>query len=114
MVAYEILLMLDPELAEERQDQIVVRTRELIEQARRDVGAPRVWGRRRLAYEIDHKSEGTYHLLLFDATPDDARRAVAHPQDHGRRHAAPGRARSPERRRRRRPTTASRSEEPVS
>ena len=28
--AYEVLLMLDPELPEERQDEIVTRTRELI------------------------------------------------------------------------------------
>jgi ribosomal protein S6 len=27
------------------------------------------WGRRRLAYEIDHKHEGAYHLLNFDAEP---------------------------------------------
>ncbi|MGB8003106.1 MAG: 30S ribosomal protein S6, partial [Gaiellaceae bacterium] len=26
-----------------------------------------VWGRRRLAYEIGHKGEGSYHLLNFDA-----------------------------------------------
>src|SRR4029078_13473662 len=25
------------------------------------------WGRRRLAYEIAHKSEAVYHLLLFSA-----------------------------------------------
>ena len=24
-----------------------------------------VWGRRKLAYEIDHKGEGSYHLLHF-------------------------------------------------
>ena len=28
------------------------------------------WGRRRLAYEIDHKGEGIYHLLQFDAEPE--------------------------------------------
>jgi hypothetical protein len=28
-----------------------------------------VWGRRRLAYEIDHKPEGSYHLLNFDTEP---------------------------------------------
>ena len=69
MVAYEILLMLDPELPEERQGEIVARTRELIERGGGSWGAQQVWGRRKLAYEIDHKSEGTYHLLTFDAEP---------------------------------------------
>jgi small subunit ribosomal protein S6 len=66
---YEILLLLDPELAEERQTEIVTRIRELVES---DGGAwltHDAWGRRRLAYEIDRKGEGAYHLLTFDATP---------------------------------------------
>jgi ribosomal protein S6 len=29
-----------------------------------------VWGRRRLAYEINHKGEGIYHLLQFDTEPE--------------------------------------------
>jgi small subunit ribosomal protein S6 len=29
-----------------------------------------VWGRRKLAYEIDHKPEGVYHLLTFEADPE--------------------------------------------
>src|SRR6185503_4701000 len=29
-----------------------------------------VWGRRKLAYEIDHKPEGFYHLLLFSSAPE--------------------------------------------
>jgi ribosomal protein S6 len=28
-----------------------------------------VWGRRRLAYEIDRKTEGVYHLVTFDSDP---------------------------------------------
>ena len=28
------------------------------------------WGRRRLAYEIDHKAEGVYHLLVFEASAE--------------------------------------------
>jgi len=67
MVAYEILLMLDPELAEERQEEIVGRTRELIERGGGTWVRQDVWGRRRLAYEIKHKGEGIYHLLQFDA-----------------------------------------------
>jgi small subunit ribosomal protein S6 len=66
---YEILLMLDPELPEERQNEIVTRAREAIERegGRWDNHEP--WGRRRLAYEIDHKAEGAYHLLTFAAEP---------------------------------------------
>jgi small subunit ribosomal protein S6 len=66
---YEILLMLDPELAEERQTEIVTRTRELVEKGDGTWLSHDVWGRRRLAYEIDHKADGTYHLLQFDAPP---------------------------------------------
>jgi small subunit ribosomal protein S6 len=67
VVAYEILLMLDPELPEERQDEIIKRTRELVERSNGTWVGHTLWGRRRLAYAINHKGEGTYHLLNFDA-----------------------------------------------
>jgi small subunit ribosomal protein S6 len=67
---YEILLMLDPELPEERQTEIVSRTRELIERTGGTWDAHDVWGRRKLAYEIDHKTDGAYHLLTFSAEPE--------------------------------------------
>jgi small subunit ribosomal protein S6 len=70
VVAYEILLMLDPELPEGRQDEIIKRARELVEGAKGTWVGHNVWGRRRLAYEIDHKGEGSYHLLNFDADPE--------------------------------------------
>jgi small subunit ribosomal protein S6 len=66
---YEILLMLDPELPEERQTQIVTRAREAIERDGGRFEAHEPWGRRRLSYEIDHKGEGSYHLLTFAAEP---------------------------------------------
>ena len=66
---YEILLMLDPELPEERADEVIARVRERVEAdgGRWDGHEP--WGRRKLAYEIDHKTDGVYHLLLFASTP---------------------------------------------
>ena len=70
MTPYEILLMLDPELPEERQSEIVQRTRELVERGGGSVDSHDVWGRRKLAYEIDHKTDGTYHLLTFSADPE--------------------------------------------
>jgi small subunit ribosomal protein S6 len=67
---YEILLMLDPELPEERQDEIVARARELVEKGNGTWVGHDPWGRRRLAYEIDKKTDGIYHLLQFDAEPE--------------------------------------------
>jgi small subunit ribosomal protein S6 len=67
VTTYEILLMLDPEQAEARQDDIVARTRELVERNGGDWHSHDPWGRRRLAYPIAHKEEGVYHLVVFDA-----------------------------------------------
>ena len=69
MTDYEILLMLDPELPEERQTQIVTRARDAIERDGGSFDRHEPWGRRKLAYEIAHKGDGIYHLLLFTAAP---------------------------------------------
>ena len=70
MIDYEILLMLDPELSEEQQGVIIARTRELIETSGGTVDRHDAWGRRKLAYEINKKGEGTYHLLLFSCAAE--------------------------------------------
>jgi small subunit ribosomal protein S6 len=67
VTTYEILLMLDPEQAEARQDDIVARARDLVEQNGGAWHSHDAWGRRRLAYPIAHKEEGVYHLVVFDA-----------------------------------------------
>jgi small subunit ribosomal protein S6 len=66
MTTYEILLLLDPEQAETRQDDIVARTRDLVEKSGGAWHSHDAWGRRRLAYPIAHKEEGVYHLVVFD------------------------------------------------
>ena len=67
MIDYEILLMLDPDLSEERQEEIVKRTRDLVEKGGGTWERQDAWGRRKLAYEIDKKADGIYHLLSFSA-----------------------------------------------
>ena len=69
MIDYDILLLFDAELPDDRQNEIVTRTRELVERGGGAFVRHDVWGRRRLAYEIDHKPEGSYHLLTFQAEP---------------------------------------------
>jgi small subunit ribosomal protein S6 len=71
--------MLDPELAEERGNEIVARVREQVEGDGGTWDAQQPWGRRRLAYEIAHKTEGVYHLLTFTseaATLDEVSRVL--------------------------------------
>src|SRR5438067_7952060 len=67
---YEIMLLLDPELSEERGNEIIQRLRDSVEGAKGSWDGHEPWGRRRLAFEIDHKPEAVYHLLLFSADPD--------------------------------------------
>ena len=69
MTTYEILLMLDPEQAEARQDDLIARTRQLVENGNGTWQSHDAWGRRRLAYPIAHKEEGVYHLVVFDSEP---------------------------------------------
>ena len=69
MIAYEIVLMLDPEVAEDRQGEIVERARELVEKGGGTWRSHDIWGRRHLAYEIRHKTDAFYHLLVFEAEP---------------------------------------------
>ena len=55
MIDYEILLLLDQDLAEEPQAEVVTRVRELIEKGGGTFTRHDVWGKRKLAYEIDKK-----------------------------------------------------------
>ena len=79
MTEYEILLLLDPDLDDARQTEIVGRVRELVERDGGSWDLHDVWGRRKLAYEIDHKADGAYHLLQFTcpaATLDEVSRVL--------------------------------------
>ena len=70
MTEYEILLLLDPELSDEKQTEIVGRVRTLVEQGGGTFERHDPWGRRKLAYPIDKKEDGSYHLLTFSANAE--------------------------------------------
>ena len=76
MTEYEILLLLDPKLPDEKQADIVARLRTLIEQGGGTFERHDVWGRRRLAYPIDKKERGRLPPRSASrASAGDARRA---------------------------------------
>jgi small subunit ribosomal protein S6 len=77
---YEIMLMIDPEVAEERHAEIIDRVQENITKGGGTWNSVDAWGKRKLAYEIDHKTDAWYFVLSFDSDPaalDEATRVLA-------------------------------------
>ncbi len=90
MTEYEILLLFEADLDDDRQAEVVARVRELVEKGGGSWDLHDVWGRRKLAYEIAHKGEGIYHLLQFtcDASSLDEVSRVLRIDDGVMRHMA--------------------------
>jgi small subunit ribosomal protein S6 len=61
------LVLVDPEADEEKVGQAVDRVKEIIAGQGGEVSSVDTWGRRKLAHEIDRKSEGTYFVASFQA-----------------------------------------------
>jgi small subunit ribosomal protein S6 len=70
MRRYELMLVLNPETPDDRVSAITDRTTRQVAAAGGQMVRIAPWGRRRLAYEISHFREGSYHILLFDAPAD--------------------------------------------
>ena len=64
---YEIMLLIEPEAAEERHREIIERIQQIVEKGGGSWKAVEPWGRRKLAYEIRHMGEAWYYVLTFDA-----------------------------------------------
>ena len=66
---YETIFVLDAALDEERINALSERFQNLIA-ANGEVESVDVWGKRRLAYPIDYKTEGYYVLVNFSSNPE--------------------------------------------
>ena len=62
---YELVLMLDPEVPDERRDEIATNARGRIESSG-SLKAEKAWGLRKLAYEIGHRNEADYRFFRFE------------------------------------------------
>jgi small subunit ribosomal protein S6 len=67
---YELMLILDPELEERTVAPSIEQFLGVIRQAGGSVDKVDIWGRRRLAYEIDKKTEGIYAVVEMNSEPD--------------------------------------------
>ena len=90
MRRYELMLVIRPDVADDKSQALVDRTTRGIVASGGQIVKVAPWGRRRLAYPIDRHREGSYHIILFEAPSDGDRRARAHPAHH-RRGAPPPR-----------------------
>ena len=64
---YEVMVILDPTLEERTIRPSLDAFLSVVKKDGGTVEKVDVWGRRRLAYEIGHRGEAIYHLLLFTA-----------------------------------------------
>src|SRR5580692_8154998 len=67
---YEMMVILDPALEERTVQPSLEQFLNVVTTAGGTVDKVDVWGRRRLAYEIDKKSEGIYTVIDMTAEPD--------------------------------------------
>jgi small subunit ribosomal protein S6 len=70
---YELMVILDPDLEERTVAPSLDQFLGVVRQGGGTVEKVDVWGRRRLAYEINHKVEGIYAILDVTAEPDSVK-----------------------------------------
>ena len=70
MNQYEVLYVITPELEEEANQSVMDKFAKIITDNGGEIEKTDVWGKRRLAYAIDYKTEGFYVLVDFSAQPE--------------------------------------------
>ncbi|HVM54021.1 MAG TPA: 30S ribosomal protein S6 [Acidimicrobiales bacterium] len=70
MRPYEVMVILEPTLEESAVQQLINRSTEVLTKGDATVNKVEKWGKRRLAYELNHRTEGYY--VLFDVTSEPA------------------------------------------
>lgn len=67
MRRYELMLVLRPDVPDDRIQAVLDRTTRGLAASGGQIVKVAPWGRRRLAYAIDRHREGSYHILIFEA-----------------------------------------------
>jgi len=69
VVAYELMVILNPELSEEETESTLQRLQDIVREGKGEVSNLDKWGKRRLAYEVKKFREGYYAVMNFKAAP---------------------------------------------
>ena len=70
MRRYELMLVLRPDVADDKSQALIDRTTRGISASGGQIVKVAPWGRRRLAYPIGHHREGSYQIVLFESPPE--------------------------------------------
>jgi small subunit ribosomal protein S6 len=71
MRRYELMLVVRPDVPDDRGQAVIDRTTRQLVAAGGQIVKVAPWGRRRLAYPLDRHREGSYHIVVFEA-PSEA------------------------------------------
>ncbi len=66
MAFYESLYVLKPSLTDEEIEKSIQKMRGTLERAGATVTRAELWGKKKLAYEVQHERRGTYILLQYE------------------------------------------------
>lgn len=66
---YETVFILTPVLSEDQTKEAVTKFKDLVKKGRGKIRHEESWGMRKLAYPIQKKSSGFYHLIEFEGEP---------------------------------------------
>jgi small subunit ribosomal protein S6 len=66
--AYDLMILVDADAPEEARTRVVEDVKRQIAAGEGDLKGDADWGVRRLAYEIDHRTEAYYHLFQLEAS----------------------------------------------
>ncbi len=69
MRKYEIMVIIDPDVDERQVPALLEKHLKVITAGEGTVDAQDIWGKRRMAYEINKKPEGIYAVLNVTAAP---------------------------------------------
>jgi small subunit ribosomal protein S6 len=67
MRRYELMLVLRPDVPDDKSQAVIDRTTRQLVAAGGQIVKVAPWGRRRLAYPIDRHRDGSYHIVVFEA-----------------------------------------------